>query len=146
MKRTPLKPRTTRLKRTQFRPKPGKRRTTFAIKPSSGYSPKDAAWSQAVKDRCGHRCMWPEGCRTGLRLQAHHGIRRDVYQHRHNPDNGLALCIAHHAEAESDPTEWKMTPSLMGDEWIAAGGWYQDGKLFTPGRWRRQELNQGTTS
>lgn len=96
---------------------------------------RDREWSEAV--RSAGKCLWPGGCVTGAGLTAHHGVRRDVAEFRHDLRNGLCLCAVHHAEAEADPWEWKITPGLLADGWVAAGGWFQGGVLVTPGDWRR---------
>lgn len=121
------------------------------FKPSrGGYTALDAAWRATVLEAQGNRCRWPgercdggerpDGfvCETGLRLTVHHGVRRGVKKWRHDPRNGLVLCLAHHHDADHvDPAEWKAKPCLLADSWVEAGGWFQNGELVTPGEWWR---------
>lgn len=64
-------------------------------------------WSQAVIERAGHKCEYPD-CRVNwTQLQAHHLYSKSSNRMRYNLDAGMALCHIHHTNgpdsAHKDP-------------------------------------------
>lgn len=53
----------------------------------------DDLWAKLVKKRARHVC---EKCGKAKGLQSHHIIPRTNMALRHDPENGVCLCIAHH--------------------------------------------------
>lgn len=69
-------------------------------------------WANAVKDRAGHKCEYPD-CRVNAhQLHAHHLYSRRWVTMRYNLDAGIALCAFHHTlsglSAHKDP-DFKQT-------------------------------------
>jgi hypothetical protein len=69
-------------------------------------------WANAVKDRAGHKCEYPD-CRVNAhQLHAHHLYSRRWATMRYNLDAGIALCAFHHTlsglSAHKDP-DFKQT-------------------------------------
>lgn len=53
-------------------------------------------WREAVIERAGHRCEYPECTINVTQLQAHHFYTKRIVSMRYNLDNGLCLCSHHH--------------------------------------------------
>jgi 5-methylcytosine-specific restriction endonuclease McrA len=75
----------------------------------------DLAWSKAVRERDGYRCQlcgrWygPGSGRAVQGLHAAHIFSRNNLAVRHDLDNGVTLCYAHHRWAHENPVafaEW----------------------------------------
>jgi len=69
----------------------------------------DDLWKQLVLQKANHKC---EHCGKAEGVQAHHIIPRTNYSLRHDPENGVALCIRHHLY-------WAHKDALQFTEWIS---------------------------
>ena len=54
----------------------------------------DAAWKAYIRHAFGFRCAI---CgKSEGKLDTHHLVSRDILHMRHDPDNGILLCVNHH--------------------------------------------------
>jgi len=66
-----------------------------------------ALWREAVIERSGHKCEYPECTVKATQLHAHHFYTRRIVPLRYDIENGIALCSYHHTlgpfAAHKDP-------------------------------------------
>lgn len=81
-------------------------------------------WAEAVKERAGYKCEYPD-CNINYKyLHAHHVFSRRGVSTRYLLDNGLCLCSSHHTmsadAAHSDPTFMAriIACGVRSDEWL----------------------------
>lgn len=64
-------------------------------------------WANAVKDRAGNKCEYPDCTVNSHQLHAHHLYSRRWVTMRYNLDAGICLCAYHHTlsglSAHKDP-------------------------------------------
>jgi hypothetical protein len=82
----------------------------------------DKVWADSVKEKAGYRC---EVCGKVEGLNSHHIFSRSNYTVRHDINNGICLCVAHHVfgnwSAHKSPVEFV--------EWIKDNrgiNWYEE--------------------
>lgn len=63
----------------------------------------DRLWSAAVRKEAGHKCQNPKCKTSGMRVDAHHIISRNIYNLRYELVNGLCLCVVCHHKAGTNP-------------------------------------------
>lgn len=80
----------------------------------------DGLWALAVKARAGHKC---EFCGRPDTLNSHHVFSRSKSSTRHDVDNGVCLCVAHHTfssgfSAHKTPVEFiEWLKERRGEAW-----------------------------
>lgn len=99
----------------------------------------DDLWSELVKIRANYKC---EYCGTPFNLNSHHLFSRSKNSTRHDPDNGICVCVEHHVFSSTfsfhltpmEATEW--IKERRGEEWykklrLSANSYYKpDYKLI----------------
>lgn len=81
----------------------------------------DRLWAEVVKLRAGNKC---EYCGKTAGLNSHHIFSRSNASVRHDLDNGISLCIAHHTfsstfSAHKAPAEFMAwIEEQRGAEWL----------------------------
>lgn len=83
----------------------------------------DDLWSELVKMRAGFKC---EVCQRKDTLNSHHIYSRANHAVRHDPDNGVCLCVSHHTfnsrfSAHLTPADFiDWITEKRGKEWLTA--------------------------
>ena len=68
---------------------------------------KDVRWSQDVRERDGHTCVYClAGKDTGTSVQAAHIVPRRYLATRYDLLNGLSLCYQHHQWAHAEQSQF----------------------------------------
>lgn len=82
-------------------PKPKRRKSVITDKKLI------ALWREAVIERAGRRCEYPECAVKTTQLHAHHFYTRRIVPLRYDIENGICLCAYHHTmgafAAHKDP-------------------------------------------
>jgi hypothetical protein len=82
-----------------------------------------ALWREAVIERAGHKCEYPECTVNATQLQAHHFYTKRTVAMRYNLENGLCLCPIHHtlgafaAHKDPDFKDIIITRGVRTQEW-----------------------------
>ena len=71
-------------------PKPKRKKAAISDKKLLAY------WREAVLERAGHRCEYPECTVNYTQLHPHHFYTRSITSLRYDIDNGICLCPYHH--------------------------------------------------
>ena len=79
----------------------------------------DKLWAEAVKLRADNKCEW---CGKMSGLNSHHIFSRSNRTVRHDPDNGVCLCVSHHVfgnqSAHKSPVEFiEWLRNRRGEAW-----------------------------
>jgi len=97
-------------------------------------------WGQAVIERAGHRCQYPDCNINYTQLHPHHLYSRRYVTMRYNLDAGIALCPTHHTlggfSAHKDP-DFK---SIL----IATG--VRSEEFFDDLRWEKNRTQKNTAA
>ena len=82
-----------------------------------------ALWREAVIERAGHRCEYPECTVKATQLQAHHFYTKRIVPLRYDMENGLCLCAYHHtlgafgAHRDPDFKDIIISRGVRSEEW-----------------------------
>lgn len=80
----------------------------------------DTLWAEVVKAQAGYKC---EFCKRPDTLNSHHVFSRSKSSTRHDVDNGVCLCVAHHTfssgfSAHKTPVEFiEWLKERRGEAW-----------------------------
>jgi len=101
------------------------KRTPFRTKQTAQRSLKkqaDILWSQVIRLRAKNTCEWC-GRQSGV-MNAHHLFNRSILHMRHNPENGMCLCVRCHVWDSRHSAH--QTPELFGQFLFKEKGheWY----------------------